>query len=197
MINHVTIHVISEHTRDVPDNTTALKKPQHWRDNPMPRKTNAARACTWILEEARKKRWIQEKGKQHLHQESKHWLNATLTASEFPEAEVLLDSNLRDLCEPQSISSSVAMDKVGNSNSSFSEDDGDLDSFEEIVEPSDLEVFSIFLKKAHHAALEGQHTGASWKTYTGPSQSTWYCRKKLRTNLESKGFLPLVTPCGV
>ncbi|KAH9956767.1 hypothetical protein BC827DRAFT_1157585 [Russula dissimulans] len=107
----------------------------------MPRKTNAARACTWILEEARKKRWIQEK--------------------EFPEAEVLLDSNLRDLCEPQSISSSVAMDKVGNSNSSFSEDDGDLDSFEEIVEPSDLEVFSIFLKKAHHAALEGQHTGAS------------------------------------
>jgi hypothetical protein len=61
------------------------------------------------------------------------------------------------------------MDKLRNSDSSFLEDDGDLDSFEEIVEASDLKVFSIFLKKAHHAALEGQRAGASRKTYTGPS----------------------------
>jgi hypothetical protein len=173
------------------NNTAASKKPQCWRDSPMPRKKNAARARTQTLEESRKKRRIQEKGKQHLHQESKHWLNAALTTSEFPEVEVPLDPDLRDLCESQSISSSVAMDKLRNSDSSFSEDDGDLDSFEEIVEASDLKVFSIFLKKAHHAALEGQFTGASWKTYTGPSWLTWYRQKKLWTDLESKGFLLL------
>jgi len=47
----------------------------------------------------------------------------------------------------------MAMEKHGDDTesdamSSDAEDNGSLDSFEEITNPSDLKIFSIFLKKA-------------------------------------------------
>ncbi|KAH9952628.1 hypothetical protein BC827DRAFT_1274366 [Russula dissimulans] len=123
----------------------------------MPRKKNAARARTQTLEESRKKRRIQEK--------------------EFPEAEVPLDPDLRDLCEPQSISSSVAMDKLRNSDSSFLEDDGDLDSFEEIVEASDLKGFlplDQFMKQMEKKKLTiaNEESKDRPEDHSGPSQGS-------------------------
>jgi len=61
-----------------------------------------------------------------------------------------LDSDLRDFCERQRIS--VAMDEHSDgapeSDFSSSEDDGCLDSFEEITKVSDFKLYSIFLNKA-------------------------------------------------
>ena len=120
----------------------------------------------------------------------------SITASEFPETGVALESldpDLREFCERQNISIVVDEDSSNNmdSNSSSSEDRECLDSFEEIVKPSELKLFSIFLKKAKGAALEGQHTRTSRRTYTGHSWTTQYHRRKLCTDHISKGFLPM------
>jgi len=83
----------------------------------------------------------------------------TAPASPFPEPEPEepLDPDLRVFCERHGIS--VPMENRRNSTNSDSdtessdaEDQPCLDSFDEITEPSDLELFSIFLKEAQYQA---------------------------------------------
>ena len=81
-----------------------------------------------------------------------------------------------------------------DSDSSQSEDEGNgtLDTFDEIVEQSDLDKFSETLKKAQMVALEVERAqGTTRRTYTGCSRTTLYRHNKLRANLASKGFLGL------
>jgi hypothetical protein len=81
-----------------------------------------------------------------------------------------------------------------DSDSSQSEDEGNgtLDTFDEIVEQSDLDKFSETLKKAQMVALEVERAqGTTRRTYTGRSRTTLYRHNKLRANLASKGFLGL------
>ncbi|KAH9956308.1 hypothetical protein BC827DRAFT_1157866 [Russula dissimulans] len=153
----------------------------------MPKRKSAARASIRNLREANKKR--QKKV-------------PSITTSEFPEKEtgdtldldLDLDPDLREWCERQDISMGQVVDKDGNdtnSDLSSSEDCRCLDSFKEITEPSELKVFSIFLKKAQGVASEVQNTGTLQRTYKGNSRSTKYCHKKFHNDLISKGFLPL------
>ena len=87
----------------------------------------------------------------------------------------------------------MAMEKHGDDTksdamSSDAEDNGSLDSFEEITNPSDLKIFSIFLKKAQDQA---QSTGKTRRTYTGCLRMTQYRCRKFCSKLRSKGFLSL------
>ena len=60
----------------------------------------------------------------------------------------------------------MAMDEHDSGTELLSEDHGCPDSPEEINLPSNLKVFSIFLKKAHHTALEANGKAKTQKAYT-------------------------------
>jgi hypothetical protein len=95
-----------------------------------------------------------------------------------------LDPDLRDFCQRQNIPVVIDVD--------FSSSE-DPDSSEEINEPSDLKVYSIFLKKAQKVGLESQSQCKVTfrKIYPEGFWTTWHCHKKFRADLASKGFLPL------
>ena len=148
MISHVTLKV--------PAASQKTKPLHHQRTTPMPKRTKARIACAQNLIEARKRRRTQDQSEQYPIRKRITDQNAALTASGIPEVEDALDPDLRDFCKRQGIS--MAMDShstpESRSSSSEDEDDGGLDAFEEITEPADLNLYSIFLEKAQHAALE-------------------------------------------
>jgi len=78
-----------------------------------------------------------------------------------------LDPDLLDFCQHQGIS--VAMDKHDSGTELLSENHGCPDSSEEINLPSNLKVFSIFLKKVYYAALEANGKAKTQKAYIGHS----------------------------
>jgi hypothetical protein len=89
----------------------------------------------------------------------------------------------------------IQLDKTGDSEPSLSseEEEGaesESDGLEEIVEESELEKFSNFLKEAQKAALELEKAkGKCRRTYTGRSRTTRYRRKTKGANLKAQGIL--------
>jgi hypothetical protein len=103
-----------------------------------------------------------------------------------------LDQEILDFCKCQNIVPSVD-ETSSDSDSSPPEEEGPecLDTFEEIVNQSDLNKFSTVLKEAQWVALAAERAKPSHRPYTGHLRSTKYRRKKLRIDLASKGFLPI------